>query len=69
MFFSFSSFLLSLSVSVFSVSVESVDPEPGTNADLTASVDSAEPDLAESEHTVNASHLQEDQEMVNTQYN
>ncbi|KAF5900461.1 SUN domain-containing ossification factor isoform X1, partial [Clarias magur] len=48
-----------------SVSVESVEnQDPGTNADLTASLDSAELDLAELEHTVNASYPPEDQEVV-----
>lgn len=40
--------------------------DPGTNDDLTASLDSAELDLAEPEDTVNASHSPEDQEVVNT---
>ncbi|XP_060773555.1 SUN domain-containing ossification factor isoform X4 [Neoarius graeffei] len=44
-----------------SVLVESVEnQDPGTDADLTASLDSAEPVLAEPEHTVNASHPSED---------
>lgn len=40
--------------------------DPGTNADLTASLDLAEPDLTELEYTVNASYPPEDQEVVNT---
>lgn len=66
---SFSTFLLSssISLSLFSVLVESVEnQDPGTNADLTSSVDSAEPVFAQREHTVNASHPSQDQEVVNT---
>lgn len=66
MSFCFSSLLLSLSVSLFcSVSVELVEnQDPGTNADLTVSQDSAELDLAEPESTVNGSHPTEGQEVV-----
>ncbi|TSK58137.1 SUN domain-containing ossification factor [Bagarius yarrelli] len=48
-----------------SVLVDSVEnQDPGTNADLTASVDSAEPDNADFENTVNSSHPPENQEKV-----
>ncbi|XP_034169297.2 SUN domain-containing ossification factor isoform X1 [Pangasianodon hypophthalmus] len=60
-----SSQLLASGSTLSSVLVESVEnQDPGTNADLTASLDSAEPDLAEPEHTVNASYPPEDQEVV-----
>ncbi|KAK3516607.1 hypothetical protein QTP70_021944 [Hemibagrus guttatus] len=60
-----SSQLLASGSTLSSVLLESVEnQDPGTNADLTASLDSAEPDLTETEHTVNASHPPEDQEAV-----
>ncbi|XP_058234702.1 SUN domain-containing ossification factor isoform X3 [Hemibagrus wyckioides] len=60
-----SSQLLASGSTLSSVLLESLEnQDPGTNADLTASLDSAEPDLAETEHTVNASHPPEDQEVT-----
>ncbi|KAM9435743.1 SUN domain-containing ossification factor isoform 3-T4 [Clarias gariepinus] len=57
--------LLASDSTLSSVSVESVEnQDPGTNADLTAPLDSAEPELTELEYTVNASYPPEDQEVV-----
>ncbi|XP_046692439.1 SUN domain-containing ossification factor isoform X2 [Silurus meridionalis] len=63
-----SSQLLASGSTLSSVLVESVEnQDPGTNADLTAPLDSAEPDLTEPENTVNDSQAQENQEVVNAQ--
>ncbi|XP_017311990.1 SUN domain-containing ossification factor isoform X3 [Ictalurus punctatus] len=60
-----SSQLLASCSTLSSVLVESVEnQDPGTNADLTSSVDSAEPVLTQGEHTVNASYPSQDQEVV-----